>query len=314
MLRAGEPEDVVIEVTNLGDSPLYQLSAITESDNPFLTRREYYFGYVGPGETGRYVQRVFPHDGMSSTMTPVQLEFRGADDLKLRKETQPVKTLGQDLPRLAYTVALVDDGSGESVGDGDGLPEFGETIEIRVTVENVGMGSATGGFVRAKNKSGRSRDLKRGSFSIGELVPTEGEPCDPELAVCDRELKPGESYTDTVAFELRNLPEGGSWEVDLQIGDNERFDYSSVSRGGFYDYFQSSETLVIQPGQSIDSSFRIPPMIEISRMVPLETKSRYSTERCRSGRPGHSRRDVPRRRQSVLSGRRGGLSDHAVFD
>ena len=53
----------------------------------------------------------------------------------------------------------MDDGTGESVGDGDGLPESGETIEMRVPVENVGQGSAAGGFVRAKNKSGRKRTV-----------------------------------------------------------------------------------------------------------------------------------------------------------
>ena len=51
VLRAGEPEDVAIEVTNIGEDPVFQVSAITESENPFLSRREYFFGYIAPGET-----------------------------------------------------------------------------------------------------------------------------------------------------------------------------------------------------------------------------------------------------------------------
>ena len=117
---------------------------------------------------------------------------------------------GARAPRLAYTVVLVDDGSGESVGDGEGSRSR-ETIEMRSLLK-MWKRVGDGGFVRAKPER-RNLDLKKGSFSVGELVPTEGDPVTRKRYAI--ELKPGESYTDSVTFELRELPEEG-WKVDLQ--------------------------------------------------------------------------------------------------
>ncbi len=272
VLRAGEPEDVAIEVTNIGESPVYQVSAITDSENPFLSRREYFFGYIEPGQTRRYVQRIYPHEGLSSTMSPVTLKFRGAGGMEIEKQTGLVKSLSKGLPAFAYSVRLFDDGSGNSKGDGDGLPEVGEVIDLELTVHNTGEGSASGGFARIKNRSGRTLDLQAGSFQLGTVLPKDGEPCDPDNTVCERDLAAGTSDTGRLTFELRELPEAGFWDLDVQVGDNESFDFSAIQMGGFYDYFQSTEHLVLRPDTPLEERQRNPPAIEISRSAPLESR------------------------------------------
>ena len=51
LARAGEPFELRLKVTNKGKVPLYQLRAVTKSDNRLFSNRELVFGRLMPGET-----------------------------------------------------------------------------------------------------------------------------------------------------------------------------------------------------------------------------------------------------------------------
>ncbi|HCH61294.1 MAG: hypothetical protein CL927_17820 [Deltaproteobacteria bacterium] len=272
-LQAGEPEDVTLSITNEGDVPLWRISAVTRSGNPYLDEREFYFGHIPPGESRTARQRVSIPYGQFDEHAPFEVEVRDPERNGLTRVSRALEIQGDTLPSFAWRVRLVDDGSGETQGDGDGLPEVGEVVALEVEVENTGEGASRDGYVRLKNKSGRTLDLKNGTIRAGDPRNDAGESCELDRDDgCVPTLEPGARHTGRLVFSLREVPEDGAWAIQLSVGDNERFDRGTVIRGGFYEFFQVNEELVLVPGEPIDDRWRRPPTIDVTRAP--ETVSR----------------------------------------
>ncbi|MBN1886118.1 MAG: hypothetical protein JW876_11440 [Candidatus Krumholzibacteriota bacterium] len=73
------------------------------------------------------------------------------------------------LPRVVW-LAVDDDTTGASNGDGDGIIENGETVAFDIVIENAGSGSLIGAEA-ILTCSHPQVDILRGNFSIGELPP-----------------------------------------------------------------------------------------------------------------------------------------------
>jgi len=259
---AGEEEDVVIEITNNGTHSVNQLSLTTLSDNPAWNYREFYFGKIAPNATVRAQHRVVVPRGYSDEVVSLELVLRSPDNPELATQNKLIRTVSQPLPRLSYTMRLYDDGSGDSVGDGDGIAEVGETIEIELEVQNEGFGGTGDAFARLTNRSGSSADLRVGVIEIGTLVDGTGDPCESGQEDCYPVLEPGGSHVGRFSFEV---VESGPLEWELRIGDNRAFDYATISIGGFTDYFQFIEKFTLSSDQSLSDHRRAAPTIEITR-------------------------------------------------
>jgi carboxyl-terminal processing protease len=278
-LIPGEDGEVRLFVTNTGSAPVEQLSALTISENAWLDHREFYFGHLGPGETRSFPQKVSLNEGYGATKNPVQIRFRTPEQPSLLEVEQMVQSSARGLPRFAYALALHDDGSGTSQGNGDGRPDVGEIVDLELTVTNIGDGETVEAFARVKNRSGRTLDLRVGGHELGIATTADGTPCDPmgddgeEVPKdCHHRLGPGASFTARMSFELREPDdEEEGWALDIQIGDNAAYDYTTIQRGGFYDYFQLEEELFLVPGQAFDGEERRPPIIQVTRSPGVET-------------------------------------------
>lgn len=267
VLRSGERHELALVVTNRGEDPVHQLSAVLDSSHPALDGREFYFGRLEPGETRRYAHEVTLPTGYGSELAPVEVVYRDPDRV-LGREALRVESRAVELPRLGYTLEL-DDSRG---GDADGMPEVGETLDLVVTVTNTGTGPTQEAYVRLKNRSGRSVDLIDGRLDVGELRTEDGAACaDPDTEGCARHLEPGESFTGRLAFELRSLPAGEEWELEVQLGDNSAYDYATVVSGGFRDWFQAVETVSFEPDAAPVRIERTPPSLELTRSPGLLT-------------------------------------------
>ncbi len=265
VLQAGVEEHIRLFVTNKGEAPLFQISAVTKSENPWLDRREFYLGRIDPGETRSYIQRVAMHQGYGNEEVPVEVVFQDTARRVLAKRQTNVVTVGKALPRVEYALVLKDDGSGKSRGDGDGRPEVGEVIDFEITVKNVGEGSTGEAYARLKNRSGRALDLRHGGVEIGKLRRRDGTECKREKAGCRPVVLPGETFVARMTFALPDMPEDGSWDLELQVGDHRAYDYASIQRGGFFEFFQFEEKIALSPDSTLPTHERKPPQIEISR-------------------------------------------------
>jgi len=126
--------DVTVE--NAGRGDLVQLRAALESESPLLRGLHALFGRVPPGEkVSRCVGVVLPADMPAG-------ELRGELVFQEGNEYQPPPVLVvfqvRSLPRDDFHVdwRLVDDGSGNSFGDGDGIPQRGECLDVVARVRN----------------------------------------------------------------------------------------------------------------------------------------------------------------------------------
>ena len=272
-LIAGEEEVVYLKVTNTGPDSLTRLAAWTESANPWLDHKEFYVGRLEPGESRRLPVTVDLHAGYLDEVAPMTVHFRAPASEGLDQHTVRVRSHAAPRPALAYRVRVVDDGTGRSQGDGDGVPDAGEIIDLEVTVTNRGDGPSSEAFARLRNRSGRMVDLSRGRLRLGESRDAAGRTCPrPEAEGCSRSIRPGESASGRFTFALRDLESGvDAWQLELQVGDNARYDYGAVQRGGFGEYFQAEERIELRSGEALDGSERIPPTIRVTRVPPLES-------------------------------------------
>ena len=109
---------------------------------------------------------------------------------------------GQEKPQFSYSFSLVDDGSGESKGNGDGIPQKGEVIEVAVKLKNIGKGSAVKPFVSLKNKARRYLNLEKGNLEIGTWKTLDGVECTAESADCYNQLAPQEEVEGSLRFSV----------------------------------------------------------------------------------------------------------------
>ncbi|MBL8615919.1 MAG: PDZ domain-containing protein [Deltaproteobacteria bacterium] len=274
-LVAGVEEEISVEVVNLGAAPLHRVSVWTESANPWLDERELYIGALAPGQTRTVKQRVRVHDGYGEEVSEVLLHLRDPEVARLSTATSTVHVAAQALPAFAYTLRLIDDGTQGTRGDGDGEPAVGERVTLEVSVENIGEGEAVDGSVRLRNRAGRAVDIEAGSGRLGPLLDKRGAPCADAAAPaggdCAPRLAPGQVAVVHLPVELRAAPTDEAWRFELQVGDGQRFDYTAVSKLGFYEYFQLEELLSLKPGAPLDGRRRAAPEIELSRRPPVET-------------------------------------------
>ena len=126
--------DVLVENTGRGD--LVQLRADVESASAPLRRMTALFGRVKPGETvSRCMAGMLPVDHPPGELRG-QMVFREGNGYQ--PPPQPVAFTVKPFPRedVPVTWRLVDDGSGNSFGNGDGKPQRGECLDVLATLEN----------------------------------------------------------------------------------------------------------------------------------------------------------------------------------
>ena len=257
VLPVGEKTPLTLMVTNAGDAPFHRLRAMAESE--LISGKEFIFGRVDPGETRTWTVHLEPGLRMSSRTDEVTFEFyadgsRAPGDFagKLMIEEKP-------RPRFAYNYQVIDDGSGESKGNGDGLVQPGEAIDLLVTVQNIGDGP-TGDLVRPGETLAETLGIPRvesgveAESAIGDPPPVRPEG---ETAVAVEEdqddeprssgfirvnnesgkdvfltegsaefsLAPGEMTRARLHFDVSDELLGDALEMTVVIGDDEFWEF-----------------------------------------------------------------------------------------
>jgi carboxyl-terminal processing protease len=204
--RAGETVPWTVTVENKGDAPFRRLRAYTAVEkNPLLDRREFVFGTIRPGEKRSWSVPVKIPKGLDTRRDEVTLHF---EDETGKPPPDVTTTFGiVELPKPAFAFSVqLDDQAG---GNGDGLPQRGETFTFRVDVRNSGTGSAgEKTYVALKNLGDEKMFIKKGREVIGTL-------------------KPGESRSATLEVELRRGSKSETLPVRVMIVDEKMDEYVS---------------------------------------------------------------------------------------
>ena len=215
--RAGETVQWTITVENKGDAPFRRLRGWTTAEkNPLLDRREFVFGTVPPGERRSWAVPVKLPKGMDSRRDEVSLHFEDEAGNAPKDLLTSFGVVEVGKPVFAFSAQLED----QQGGNGDGLPQRGETFTVRVDVKNEGTGaSGDKTWVSLKNLGDEKVFIKKGRDVIGALKPGEVKSAKMEI-----ELRRG-SKADTLPLRVavvdEKMDEYVSEKLEWQIAKDE---------------------------------------------------------------------------------------------
>jgi WD40 repeat protein len=139
---AGDRFSLTVHLYNRGKGDLYRAKARLTSPHPSLDGRTFYFGRVAPAGSRDWTVVIdLPRD-LPIGDIPFSLDFDEADGYVPRGVEGVLKVEALPRPEFRYSYRVVDDMSGSSVGNGDGVLQRGEAVDIIVSVRNVGAGAA----------------------------------------------------------------------------------------------------------------------------------------------------------------------------
>ncbi|HXN40717.1 MAG TPA: MXAN_5808 family serine peptidase [Myxococcaceae bacterium] len=214
-IAAGEDTDLELTVENRGSEPLSRLRAWTDSDNPFLDRREFVFGAVKPGEKKSWkVQLKLPKDIVSRRDS---VKFRFFDDHGALPETVDAELNFVEMPRPAFAFdwQVIDDCT---QCNGDGMVQRGERVTLLLDVKNLGSGKAFDTFAQIKNAADQNIFIEKGRFKLGEIAPGETKTAKFQLEV--KKAYKGDSFPLKLAIVDEPLEEFATEKLKIPVMDS----------------------------------------------------------------------------------------------
>jgi uncharacterized caspase-like protein/uncharacterized protein YgiM (DUF1202 family) len=172
-IKPGDELTVDLQVSNTGKGPLYRFLAKTRSSNPLLDGQTLYFGKIPAGQSKSETLKVNIPSDMTTEEIPLDIHFEEYNGFV----PDPLKALitlsGPPRPRLAYNYQILDDGTGQSVGNGDGRIQKGEAVDLLLTIKNVSTVPAKDTWVELTNREGQHLDIRPHLVRFGHLDPDE---------------------------------------------------------------------------------------------------------------------------------------------
>lgn len=170
--KAGETILFTATVTNQGPGIAGQVRAQLKSDNYLYEEREFVFGRIAPGETRTWSIPVKVPKDTLARLDIVRTQFVEEHGVAPATQEMQVRLDGLPRPRFAYSYQLIDDGN---PSNGDGLLQRGESLRLRVNVQNVGTGRALKpvALLRQMGGEGIPVTVNKGRFELPEMATGE---------------------------------------------------------------------------------------------------------------------------------------------
>lgn len=189
---------IKVQLENKGSMPMERVLVVSESSIDWLDDIEFPFGKLEGGEKGLWVREIDVDQQENPSWLPLDfLVLEGEDQELLRKEFL-WSVVPDALPTFSMGFQIIDNGSAGSVGNGDGIPQSGETLALKVNLE------------------------MQDPQELEEVVLRIGSSEDGLIWLQDRvewkSLKDGQSYEENL---LVRIPQGieqlGRWQVALFV-------------------------------------------------------------------------------------------------
>jgi len=170
-IQAGSEVLLQFQVTNQGKETIYQFRAISTSEFYVFDDHEILFGRIEPGKTAAQRLKVKIPQNAPTLLEEMALRFEDQFGTSYPEERVQLKVKEIGQPHFAYHLEVTDER-----GNGDGLVQLGEPLEVHLCVRNDGRGEAPEVVAALVNKSGRGVFLNRGRLSLG-AIPIGQERC-----------------------------------------------------------------------------------------------------------------------------------------
>jgi hypothetical protein len=142
VVNAGETLKLELTIENRGKGELYGLLGKIISPSKYLNGKKFPFGMVKPGEKEELIIEV-PISHIEKTQkVPFEIVFSEYNNFMPDPIQTAIYIEELPLPQFVYSYQTIDDMSGNSVGNGDGIIQKGEAIDLLFTIKNVGVNPA----------------------------------------------------------------------------------------------------------------------------------------------------------------------------
>ncbi len=126
---------IKVQLENKGSMPMERVLVVSESSIDWLDDIEFPFGKLEGGEKGLWVREIDVDQQENPSWLPLDfLVLEGEDQELLRKEFL-WSVIPDELPTFSMGFQIIDNGTAGSVGNGDGIPQSGETLALKVNLE-----------------------------------------------------------------------------------------------------------------------------------------------------------------------------------
>ena len=166
-LRAGDTVVLKAELTNESSRPLYRLHGVMKSAIGFVDGVECVFGKIEPGETRSWSTTLNVPNSQHSASDRMEIDLFSNDETLGIQAAFDVDIKGHPRPLFGYSSQVLDDTA--RGGNGNGMVQRGETIELAVTVFNKGLGDALDVMATIKNESGEHVYIDEGRSALGKI-------------------------------------------------------------------------------------------------------------------------------------------------
>jgi hypothetical protein len=202
IIDAGSSDLLVVEIKNEGKGTTSQLKARIESPDSLFNGKELFFGKIGVGQTRSWKEEVLIPLYSESKDIPIKVKFSEGNGFPPEDLETMVFIKGKAQPRLAYSYQVVDDNSGDSVGNGDGRIQKDEEVDLLFTIVNVGKG-------------------KTGNILMDITTPLQDVVTINKSQIKLEAVDPGEKIATRLTVSLTKTLEGDTLPIDLQIMDTD---------------------------------------------------------------------------------------------
>lgn len=200
-IDAAEQSTITATITNKGKGTAFDVQLETESpykniDFPKTIK----VGDIQPGESREVNVRINAELDLKNGVVPFNIQAKEKRGYESKRYTLNVPAVCLDKPLLVVTGYKINDGNtGLAKGNGNGIPENGETIEIIPFVKNNGVGSAI--------KVNLSLDITTNGIAIERNKITIPK------------IMQGQTVTGNLAFSIPRTFFGGEIKIDLAASD-----------------------------------------------------------------------------------------------
>lgn len=164
LVKAGTKLKLTAVATNRSNKALHRVLGVVHSAIGALNDLELVFGKLAPGQSATFSAEVSLGRSSWTIGDVLKVHLFSAKVALGIVDAAKIQVSAEARPRFAYRLR-VDDTS----GNGDGLIQRGESVEMVVDITNVGTGTSAKTLATIKNESGEDVFIKTGRQRLGKL-------------------------------------------------------------------------------------------------------------------------------------------------
>ena len=126
---------IKVQLENKGSMPMERVLVVSESSIDWLDDIEFPFGKLEGGEKGLWVREIDVDQQESPSWLPLDFLVLQHEDQELLRREFLWSVVPDVLPTFSMGFQIIDNGTAGSVGNGDGIPQSGETLALKVNLK-----------------------------------------------------------------------------------------------------------------------------------------------------------------------------------